>query len=159
MKRGLTGLVILLLITVDQLTKYLIVNWLVPPETFVLVPGVLQFRYTENTGAVFGVFRNATHILTVSSLLIVLVVLFILFSGKVKKNVLYVSLVMVVAGGIGNLIDRLTKGYVIDFIEPLFINFAVFNFADCLITVGECLMLGFFVCEFIAEAKKARNEN
>ena len=70
-----------------------------------------------------------------------------------------ICLLLVVAGGIGNVIDRIMYGYVVDFIEPLFVDFAVFNFADCCITVGAFMLIGYEIYEIINERKKKAENN
>ena len=71
-----------------------------------------------------------------------------------ESKFLNICLVLIFAGGLGNLIDRIAYGYVIDFIEPLFIHFPVFNFADCCITVGAFMLIGYEIYEMIKEHKK-----
>ncbi len=146
--------VIFLLTVVDQITKYIVVNTVKinGPEEFLF--GLFQFRYVENTGAAFSSFSNNTFVLTVITVIILAVCLILLLSRKIKSNFMNVCLLMIVAGGIGNAIDRIRLGFVIDFIEPLFVNFAVFNFADCCITVGAFLMIGYQIYEIYSERKK-----
>lgn len=64
-----------------------------------------------------------------------------------------------VSGGIGNIIDRIRLKYVVDFIEPLFVDFAVFNFADCLITVGAFTLIGYLIYDMVKEAKQQKQQN
>ena len=73
--------------------------------------------------------------------------------------ILNVCLVLIIAGGVGNVIDRILYGYVVDFIEPLFIDFAVFNFADCCITVGAFMIIFYEIYELITEKKKKAKKN
>ena len=70
-----------------------------------------------------------------------------------------VCLVLVTAGGIGNVIDRIANGFVVDFIEPLFVDFAVFNFADCCITVGAILMIVYQIYDIIRDSKNKSKKN
>ena len=62
-----------------------------------------------------------------------------------------------ISGGIGNIIDRIRLHYVVDYIEPLFVNFAVFNFADCLITVGAFLLIFYLIFDLVKDSKKNKN--
>ena len=66
---------------------------------------------------------------------------------------------LVISGGLGNVIDRILYGFVVDFIEPMFIDFAVFNFADCCITVGAFMLIGYEIYELITEKKKKADKN
>ncbi len=132
--------VIVALVLADQLIKYLVDLFLKPVNEFMLIPNILQLRYLENNGAMMGFMEGKTEIMTVLSVICFLAVAIVIFSGKIKNKIDYVSLVMICAGGVGNIIDRIFRGFVIDYIEVLFVNFYVFNFADCLITVFAFLL-------------------
>lgn len=152
--------VIAVLTVIDQLTKYAAVATVKVngPKEFLF--GLFQFRYVENTGAAFSSFSDNTFVLIVFSGVILLLALGVLLLHKVKSNFINVCIVLACAGGIGNMIDRIKLGYVVDFIEPLFIDFAVFNFADCCITVGAFMLLGYEVYEIIRDyRKKKASEN
>ncbi|MBQ7579738.1 MAG: signal peptidase II [Clostridia bacterium] len=146
----ITAVSIITLCAVDQLIKLAVKNYLLPLGSVVIIPRVLELKYVENTGAAFGSMSNNTFALSVFTSALIIACLVALFSGKVKDKVLRVCLVMIVSGGMGNLLDRMFRGtkffcgYVIDYINLLFVDFAVFNFADCLITVG-CFVLIFYV--------------
>ena len=134
----------LLLIVADQLTKVLVVNNLKPVGSQEIIGGFLEFRYSENSGAAFGIFQNNPLIFALITL--VLISAIIVFYVKYKKHntLSRISCVMAVAGGIGNLIDRLRLGYVIDFIHFYFFDY-IFNFADCLVTVGVALLFVYII--------------
>lgn len=151
--------VIAVLVGIDQLTKYAAVSTVKidGPKEFLF--GLFQFRYVENTGAAFSSFSNNTTMLTVVTLVILSACLILLLSKKIKPLFANVCLLLVVAGGIGNVIDRILYGYVVDFIEPLFIDFAVFNFADCCITVGAFMLIAFEIYEIVKERKKNNEKN
>lgn len=105
-------------------------------EDFILLPNVLRIRGTRNTGAAFSLLRDHPALLAAVSAALLL---FVLLLARKERGVKGLCLWAVAGGALGNLIDRLLRGCVIDYIEPLFINFAVFNFADILITCGLCL--------------------
>lgn len=151
--------VIAVLILIDHLTKYLAVMTVKVngPKEFLF--GLFQFRYVENTGAAFSSFSNQTGLLTVITVIVLVLCLILLLSRKLKPMFLNICLMIVIAGGAGNAIDRIINGYVVDFIEPLFINFAVFNFADCCITVGAVMLVIFELYELISERKKKAEKN
>jgi signal peptidase II len=151
--------VIAVLVGIDQLTKYAAVSTVMVdgPKEFLF--GLFQFRYVENTGAAFSSFSDNTMLLTVATVIILSGCLVLLMSKKLKPMFVNICLLLVVAGGIGNVIDRIMYGYVVDFIEPLFIDFAVFNFADCCITVGAFLLIGYEIYEIINERKKKAEKN
>lgn len=153
--------VIVLLVITDQLIKYFVDTMLKPIDAKILIPNILQLRYLENDGAMMGFMGGKTAVMTVLSVICFIVVAVLIFSGKITNKVDYVSLVMICAGGFGNIIDRIFRGFVIDYIEVLFVDFYVFNFADCLITVSAFLLLFNQVYLIFKEQreKKAQVEN
>ncbi len=128
--------VIGLLVLIDQIIKYYVVTLLKPVGTHDFIPGLLQLHYLENDGAMMGFMGGKTEIMTVASIICMIVVVLLLFTDFIKTKFDYVCIVLIAAGGIGNIIDRVVRGFVVDYIEYLFIDFYIFNFADCLITVG-----------------------
>lgn len=152
-------IVIAVLTVVDQLTKYIAVNTVKinGPKEFLF--GLFQFRYVENTGAAFSSFSDNTLVLTVLTVIILCVCLILLLSRKFRNMFINICLMLVISGGLGNVIDRILYGFVVDFIEPLFIDFAVFNFADCCITVGAFMLIGYEIYELITEKKKKADKN
>lgn len=146
--------VIAVLTAIDRFTKIIAVNNLKDGETFKFLFGSFQFRYVENTGAAFSSFSNNTLILSVFTVLVIILCLFVLLTRRSKELFPNICLILIVSGGIGNVIDRIASGYVVDFIEPLFMNFAVFNFADCCITVGAFMLIGYEIYSLIREKKK-----
>lgn len=155
---GLTITLVILLIMVDQLSKVAIALWLPQLDTAPILPGVLQFHYAENTGMAFGMLRNGRVFFIIVTSVVILVGLYIIFSRRLKNPVAYFSVAFMVAGGAGNLIDRIFRGYVIDFIEPIFMKFAIFNFADCLVTVGACGLIGYLVYDLYKDHKLEKKE-
>ncbi len=150
---------IAVLVGIDRLTKYAAISTVKVTGEKEFLFGLFQFRYVENTGAAFSSFSDNTMLLTVITLLILIICLVLLLSRKLKPMFINICLLLVVAGGIGNIIDRILYGYVVDFIEPLFINFAVFNFADCCITVGAFMLIGYEIYELFGERKKKTEKN
>ncbi len=150
---------IIILTLIDRLTKYIAVSTVKVdgPKEFLF--GLFQFRYVENTGAAFSSFSDNTKILTVVTVIIIVFCLILLLSKKLKPMFVNVCLLIITAGGIGNVIDRIAYGFVVDFIEPLFIDFAVFNFADCCITVGAFMLIGYEIYELISERKNTKKND
>lgn len=139
-KNIITFVVIAALLVIDQYIKQLVIRHLKLIDSFALIPDIIQLRYLENDGAMMGFMGGKTEIMTVLSVLCFVVVAVLIFSGKINNKIDFVSLTMICAGGIGNIIDRIVRGFVVDYIEVLFIDFYVFNFADCLITVSAFLL-------------------
>ncbi len=146
------------LVALDQLIKYLVVSYLMPIQYIDVIENILRFRYVENSGAIFGSFSAHTIILTVVSVVLLAVLIFFLASNKIQSKLVEICLLLMVSGGIGNIIDRIRLGYVVDFIEPLFVEFAVFNFADCLITVGAFLLVFYLMFDLFRDIKKSKSE-
>ena len=126
----------LIIILIDQLSKYLIIN-----KRITIIPNILNFTYTENTGGAFGI-GNKYIILTISVVIIIGIIVFLLKNNKKINN--YTPYILILSGSIGNLIDRIFRGYVIDFIDVKFINYPNFNIADISIVLG-ILYLAFII--------------
>ncbi len=142
------------LIFLDQLFKNLIVHNLPKTESIPIIEGVINFTYVENTGAAFGIFQNQRWILVGITSIALISCIMLILTKRIKNNFLIVSLSLVIAGGIGNLIDRVNLKYVIDYIElKFFPGFAVFNFADCLVVIGA-IMLAVYMFFFDGKSKK-----
>lgn len=154
----LTVAVIALLIAADQVIKIIVLNNLAPVGSIVVIDKFISLTYVENTGAAFGSFHGYTAVLSVFTALVLAVGLIYLLSGKIKSKIAYWAAAVVIAGGTGNLIDRIFRGYVIDFIEPLFVKFAVFNFADILVTVGAFVLIFYLIYEMFKESKGSKKE-
>ncbi len=145
------------LVGADQIIKLLVINYLKPIQYIDVIDGVLRFRYVENTGAIFGSFSTHTVVLTVFSIILLGFTIFFLITNKNKNKLVNLCMLLMISGGIGNIIDRIRLRYVVDFIEPLFVNFAVFNFADCLITVGAFTLIFYLIFDLIRDTKKSKN--
>jgi signal peptidase II len=127
---------ILILIGFDQFSKaWVRENLLENP--MILLNNFIELNYQKNTGIAFSMLDNNALFLTILNSSIVAGLILWLIS---KKKLSWIF-VFIIAGGIGNLIDRYTLGYVVDFINPLFVNFAVFNVADVYLNIGAGLML------------------
>ncbi|MBO5066236.1 MAG: signal peptidase II [Clostridia bacterium] len=142
----------------DQLFKFLAVEYLKPIEYVDVITDILRFRYVENTGAVFGSFATQTLLLTVFSVVLLVFTVIFLIKNKNKSKFINICLLLMISGGFGNIIDRIRLRYVVDFIEPLFVDFAVFNFADCLITVGAFALIGYLIVDIIKDAKSTKSK-
>lgn len=147
----------LALVGVDQGIKYLVIEYLKPIEYVDIIENVLRFRYVENTGAVFGSFATHTLFLTLFSIVLLGIVIFYLVTNKTQSKFVNICLLLMVSGGVGNIIDRIRLRYVVDFIEPLFVDFAVFNFADCLITIGAFALIFYLLVDLYKDFKKSKH--
>ncbi|MBQ5970704.1 MAG: signal peptidase II [Clostridia bacterium] len=151
----LTLLIVAALTGADQWIKYAVTRDLAPNGVRMLIPGVLQAHYAENDGAMMGL-PGKRSVMIVAAVLVLAVLLYIVFSKKLKPGFLYGCLTIVIAGGLGNIIDRLRFGYVVDYIEVLFVDFYIFNFADCLITVGAFAILFYQIADLIRSGRRQK---
>ena len=146
------------IVAADQFTKYLTVANIALYEDIPFIPGLLQLTYVQNTGAAFSSFEGQQWLFAL---------IFVFFTGLVlweyfKKPMGFTTferwcIASIYGGGLGNMIDRVRMGYVVDMIETTFIEFPVFNVADCFITCGCILMmihLVLFNKEFWKDEKK-----
>lgn len=109
-------------------------------------PGVLRFAYAENTGAAFSALQGSTVLLTVLTALILAALLtLLLLRGGQYPPIARAALWVLLGGGLGNLYDRVAYGYVVDFIEPTFVRFAVFNVADAFMVLAVIVLLGWIL--------------
>ncbi len=160
MKRTKTNIiisaVIIFLVSTDQVIKILVDSYLKPIGEITVIPNILRFRYLENDGAMMGFMDGKTSLMTILAIICFGGVAVLIFSGKINNKVDLVNFVLVCAGGLGNIIDRVFRGFVIDYIEVLFVDFYVFNFADCLITVGAFLLFFNQIYQIYKEHKEKK---
>lgn len=128
-------------ILLDQLTKVLAEVFLKSNGTFPIIKNALHLTYVENRGAAFGMLADSRWLFMVVSTVAILAFGAYLYLGHAESTLSAVALAMMTSGGIGNMIDRIFRGYVIDFIDFRLINFAVFNGADSLVCVGAGLLI------------------
>lgn len=147
------------LVAIDQIIKLLAIEYLEPIGSLPLIDGFIQLSYVENTGAAFGSFKGQTGLLSGFTLVVIVAGLVYLLSGKLKMGVEYVCVTLMLAGGAGNLVDRVFRGFVVDYIEPLFIDFAIFNFADILVTCSAVVLVIWMFYGIYKEAKEKDKKN
>ena len=146
------------IVAVDQITKFLTVAHIGLYQHVEMLPGVLGLTYVQNTGAAFSSFEGQQWLFALIFLVFTLGIFYEYFRKRMPfSNFERWMIAAIYAGGLGNMIDRLRLGYVVDMIETQFMEFPVFNVADCFITCG-CIALfvslGFFNKEFWKEEKK-----
>lgn len=132
-----------LMVGLDQLTKYLAVQYLASGTRVSIWDGVLELYYSENRGIAWGMLENMRWPVIVITALMLAFVLWLLVSGRFRHSRLVtIGGTMVLAGGIGNLIDRVFQGFVVDFIHYYkWFDFPIFNVADCFVSIGAVLIL------------------
>ncbi len=155
----ITLLIIAFFVAIDQLIKLLVIEYLEPISSLPLIDGIIRLKYAENTGAAFGSFSGKTSLLSVFTFVIIIAGIVYLMVKKRKFDVEYLFITLIISGGLGNLIDRVFRGYVVDYIEPLFIDFAIFNFADILVTCGCIALAIWMIYDVYRESKKEKGKN
>ena len=127
------------IIAMDQLTKFLAVTYLKPIGTVPLIRDFFHLTYLTNEGAAFGMLENHRWIFMSVSSVAILIIAVILWRLRNGNRLLCTSLSFIVGGGIGNMIDRIALGYVIDFLHFKAIDFPIFNVADSFVCIGGVL--------------------
>ena len=152
----------LVLVLADQLTKFLVVQHIPINDSIVLIPGFFSLSHVRNTGAAFGLFANQRWVFMVFTTLVLIGAVVLLCNQKVKNHWGILSLSLVIGGGIGNIIDRVCWGEVIDFFAFNFwgYEFAVFNVADIFVCCGTVILaIYIFLTHDFDPPKKEESEN
>lgn len=134
---------VLLLILLDQWTKKLAIKHLMENEPYDIIKNVFQLRYLENRGAAFGILQDQRVFFVIMGIIILIVIAYLYNKmpfGK-KYHLLRILAVLMAAGAIGNMIDRVVNNYVVDFLYFELINFPIFNVADCYVTIAAVLLI------------------
>lgn len=150
--------ILLAAVVLDVISKQLVVAYLKPIKTLPIIEGIFHFTYAENPGAAWSLFSAPDQrwiFMSISSVAIVLMLAY-LFVVKIDSPLLRAGLGAVVGGGIGNMIDRISLGYVVDFLDARFINFPIFNVADCFVTIGAGLLFVGLLIDWRREELSAR---
>lgn len=150
---------------IDQLTKLIVDNNMALGQSIDVIPKVLNFTYIQNRGAAFGMLSGHRWVFMVISTVAIVGMMVYLFRFCKEGMLFKIGLALVISGGIGNMIDRIAYGYVIDMIEATFIetlfgwSFAIFNVADSLVCIGAGLVIFCLLREIIRESKKEGKKN
>lgn len=137
----LYGLISILIILADQISKFIISSAFTDNTRHILIPHIINIVYRKNTGAAFSILSDHVILLGLISVIFCVGVVIFYLKRKPTHPLFCTSLSLIFAGAMGNGIDRIMRGYVIDFIETAFINFPVFNIADISITIGAVLLV------------------
>ena len=144
------------IIGLDQLLKWIVLERLVPLGSVTCIPGLLNWTYVENRGAAFGLLQNQQWLFNTVTILMVVVCIFYILRTCRSKWVA-VALTLVVGGGIGNLLDRVFRGFVVDFISFSFFS-PVFNFADACVVIGGVLLIFITMLEVYQDWKALKQK-
>lgn len=145
-----------LLAFLDQIIKVVVHSYLRPVGDLPLIDGVLHLTYLENRGMAFGMMQGQKWLLIWVTAFVLLLLIAAIILGKIRKTSTLITTAVIIGGGVGNLIDRVYRGYVIDYIYLKFINFAIFNLADICVTCGTVVLLFILAREMIVEERQNR---
>ncbi|WP_049492680.1 signal peptidase II [Streptococcus constellatus] len=155
-RKVMVPIVIVALIALDQWVKFEIVKNIQLGEVKPFLPKILSLTYLRNTGAAFSILENQQWLFAVITLVVIGAAIWYL-SKHIKGSIwLLSSLSLIIAGGIGNFIDRMRQGFVVDMFQLDFINFAIFNVADSYLTIGVMVLVAMMLKEE-DNASKGRN--
>lgn len=147
------------LVGLDQWVKLWAFRDLQQIEEIRLIPGVLHLMYRENFGAAFSILQNQRFFLVTVTAVVLLVLLALLLMRRIRQTPQVIALSLVLSGGAGNLIDRAVRGFVVDYIYFVPINFPVFNLADCCVVIGTGLiLLDVLVLDLLRQRRKGAQE-
>ncbi len=132
---GIAIVIILILTICDQLLKSWVASSIVLGGSKQLIPGIIELTNLRNSGAAWSIFEGQQTFFTIVTIIAIIVIGY--FIWQYRKNIpMLIGLSLIMAGTIGNFIDRLRQGYVVDMFETTFINFPIFNIADMCLTIG-----------------------
>jgi len=153
-------LTVVLIIVADQLVKYFVAANLALGEARSFIPGILGITRTHNYGISFGLFDNISQLLpAILAVALTVAIAYLLKTGKIRPRIQRWAAIFVIGGALGNAIDRVFRGYVIDMFEFKFVNFAIFNVADvCLVLGGIVFCVHYILFDFKnSKNKEAQN--
>ncbi len=161
-KKIVMALALAFCIAIDQISKVLVVNnldYINERGSITLIKHILNLTYTENRGAAFGMLDDQRWIFMTISVIAIIGIGIYLFAFCKEGWLFQLGLTLIVSGGIGNMIDRIALGYVVDMLEFDFMEFAIFNVADSFICIGAGLVILMLIIEIIKDSKKSKQES
>lgn len=129
----------------DQFSKFLVISFLELGDSFALIPGFFRITYTENPGAAFGILAYRTNFFLIITLILLFIIVVLLIKVDKKYYLLKVGLALQLGGALGNFVDRIRTGYVVDFFDFAF--WPIFNVADVAIVAGVVILILFVIKE------------
>ncbi|MBS3994798.1 MAG: signal peptidase II [Alkaliphilus sp.] len=134
-------IIFILIFGLDQVTKLIVLKNFALYESKPIIEGIFHLTYVRNIGAAFSILQNQRTFLIITSSIVMIIIIWFLLSKKYPNTMVLYSLILVLAGAMGNLVDRIRFGYVVDFFD--FMIWPVFNIADMSIVVGA-ILLGYY---------------
>lgn len=128
----------LFIVAIDQIAKFLVRENFDQQSSYELIPGIIELTFSKNTGIAFSLFNSQPLLLTIIVTVINIALIYYVFFHSSENNI---SFGFIIGGALSNLIDRYIFGYVTDFINPVFVDFAIFNLADASLNIGAFLLI------------------
>lgn len=144
------------ILAIDQLTKAYVAAEFALAESRTFIPGILDFTYVHNKGGAWGMMSGHTWLLISLTVIIMMVCLALLLTRGIKNKMFFWSVIFILSGGLGNLIDRIFRGgNVVDFLHLHFMpDFPVFNIADCAVVIGAGLLILNLLLDIVRERRE-----
>lgn len=148
------------LVIIDQIIKYFVSAYLQPVGSVSVIDNLFSLTYVENKGVAFGMFSDMRWIFVALTAIMLAIIIFYMFKKRPKGKFFYICAALIIGGGVGNLIDRIFYGYVIDYLSLSFFP-PVCNFADYCITAGTIMLVIYllFFSNVLDSSKKAKIKN
>ncbi len=150
----------ILIAVLDQIIKYFVSQYLQPIGSVSVIDNLFSLTYVENNGVAFGMFSDMRWLFVVLTVVLIAFIVAYMFKKRPKEKIFYISTALIIGGGIGNLIDRIFYGYVIDYLSLSFFP-PVCNFADYCITIGTVILMIYllFFSDLFNTPKKAEKSD
>ena len=148
-------LIAAVIVLADQIIKFFVLNELKPIGTVKVIDGVFNLTYVENRGVAFGIFQDMRWVFVAVTCILLFLIIFYMFKKRPKGKLFYICAGMIIGGGVGNLIDRLVHGYVVDYLAVSFFP-PVCNFADYCITIGVFILVIYVI--FFSDLLNSKEE-
>ena len=150
-------LLFIIAIALDQVTKFLTTHFYDLYDVKEIIPHILSFTYIRNEGAAFGILQGARVFFVILTIVVFIAIVIYFLKDKPETQLEKLALTFIAGGAAGNFIDRLLLGYVRDFIMVEFIDFPVFNIADCFVCIGAGLYILYAVMDLFKQKKEDLN--
>ncbi len=151
-------IIAIFLVAIDQISKFFTLKFLKPVLSVKVLDGIFSLTYVENRGAAFGILQNARWVFIVATTLAIILMIWYKLKYKPDNKLLNVSLCLILSGAVGNMIDRIFRGYVVDMLEVTFIDYPVFNVADCFVVIGAILICIYILFIYKEPEKDDKND-
>ncbi len=144
---------IALLVFVDLFIKKIVLDNIALYEKVGFIDGLYGWTYVQNTGVAWGMFDSNPQLLSVVTGVVIAIGVIYLASPFRRPLAYDICIPLIIAGGLANMVDRIMRGFVVDYIETLFVEFPVYNFADCLVCVGAFSLIIYLIYEIVRDSK------